>query len=323
MKLSNNKLLDLYEMMYRIRRFELRAKDVFLAGEMPGFIHIYAGEEAIATGVCSILEPKDQICSTHRGHGHCIAKGGRTDLMFAELLGKEAGYCKGKGGSMHISNPELGILGANGIVGAGMPIAVGAAFEMMYDKTGAVSVVFFGDGASNRGTFHEALNMASIWKLPVVFVCENNQFAQFTRQTYHMNISDISVRGVAYGIEGVSVDGNDLLAVREAAEKAVKKARDGEGPTLITCNTWRHFGHYVGDPEVYRTKEEKAVWEAPDQDPIPRFEKYLTECGSATAEDCAKIHEKIDQEIEDAIAFAKVSPYPPAEDLLKGTFVEY
>jgi len=322
MKLSNEKMLEMYETMYRIRAFESKGKELFLEGKLPGFIHIYLGEEAVATGVCATLNNNDQITSTHRGHGHCIAKGGRTDLMFAELYGKETGYCKGKGGSMHIADPALGILGANGIVGAGMPIATGAAFALKYNKTDNVAVTFFGDGASNRGTFHEALNMASTWKLPVVFVCENNGYGLTTAQARHQNIKDISVRAAAYGIEGVTVDGNDVLAVYEAAEKAVTNARKGGGPTLIECKTYRHSGHYVGDPEKYRSKEEVEAWMSDDKDPIPRFAAYLLEKKITTKEAIKAIRSKVDEEIVAAVEFAVNSPDPDPANLLKGTLVE-
>ncbi len=322
MKVGNEKLLNMYETMYRIRAFELKSKEIFMSGALTGFLHLYAGEEAVATGVCANLSAADQITSTHRGHGHCIAKGGRTDLMFAELYGKEIGYCKGRGGSMHICSPELGILGANGIVGAGMPIAVGAAFQMMYENTGNVAVTFFGDGASDRGTFHEALNLASTWKLPVVFVCENNQFALTTRQNLHQNIENISDRAIAYGIEGVTVDGNDVLAVYEAAGKLIAKARKGGGPSILECKTWRHMGHYVGDPEKYRTPEETASWMTDEKDPIPRFEKYMVDKKIASVSDLEQIRAAVDDEIAKAVDFAVAAEYPKAEDILKDVFVE-
>lgn len=322
MKLSNEKLLDMYETMYRIRAFELKSKEIFLAGNLTGFLHLYAGEEAVATGVCANLSNADQITSTHRGHGHCIAKGGRTDLMFAELFGKECGYCKGRGGSMHICSPELGILGANGIVGAGMPIAVGAAYQMMYESTGAVAITFFGDGASDRGTFHESLNLASTWKLPVVYVCENNQFALTTRQDLHQNIENVADRAAAYGIEGVTVDGNDVLAVYEAAGKLIEKARKGGGPSILECKTWRHMGHFVGDPEKYRTPEENAAWQIPEKDPIDRFGAVLMGKKIATEASLEAIRAAVDTEIEDAVAFANAAEYPKVEDLLKDVFVE-
>jgi len=260
------------------------------------------------------LSDKDFITSTHRGHGHVIAKGGKTDLMMAELYGKVTGYCKGKGGSMHIADVDLGILGANGIVGAGQPISVGAAFACKYKKTDAVAVCFFGDGASNRGTFHEAMNMASSFKLPVVFVCENNMYGISNYQKHHMNISDIADRAGAYGVPGVSVDGNDVIAVYEAASEAVARARRGDGPSIVECKTWRHRGHFEGDPGKYKDPEEQKAWLA--KDPIPRIEAKLIELGMATQADIDAMRAKVDEETEAAIKFAEDSPEPGDEELL-------
>ena len=241
-------MVESYRKMVLIRKFEMCASKLFAQNKLPGFLHLYVGEEAVATGVCSALEVTDYITSTHRGHGHLIAKGGDVKKMMAELFAKETGYCKGKGGSMHISDRDKGILGANGIVGAGIPIATGAAFASKYKGDGRVAVSFFGDGAANRGTFHEALNMAAAFKLPAVFVCENNLFAISVCARYHMAISDISDRAAAYGMPGYSIDGNDVELVYETTKAAVERARRGEGPTLIECKTWRHRGHYEGDP---------------------------------------------------------------------------
>jgi pyruvate dehydrogenase E1 component alpha subunit len=318
MALNKEKLLNMYETMVKIRKFEEKTNDLFLDGKIPGFVHLYIGEEAIATGVCANLTNDDQIASTHRGHGHCIAKGGELDLMMAELFGKSTGYCKGKGGSMHIADRDLGILGANGIVGAGMPIATGAAFAMKYNKTDQVSVVFFGDGASNRGTFHEALNMASTWKLPVVFVNENNGMGLYTKQSKHQNVKDVADRAHGYGIKGVTADGNDVLAVYEVANEAIKHAREGKGPTLIEFKTWRQRGHFVGDAELYRTEEEKQEWMK--KDPIPRYEKYLIESETATKEELQAIKNKVDGMVGKAVQFADESPYPNVEELIEGTY---
>ncbi len=314
MEISKEMLLGMYRKMLTIRRFEERAAELYAAGRMPGFVHLYVGEEAVATGVCASLSDKDFITSTHRGHGHVIAKGGKTDLMMAELYGKATGYCKGKGGSMHIADVDLGILGANGIVGAGQPISVGAAFACKYKKTDAVAVCFFGDGASNRGTFHEAMNMASSFKLPVVFVCENNMYGISNYQKHHMNISDIADRAGAYGVPGVSVDGNDVIAVYEAASEAVARARRGDGPSIVECKTWRHRGHFEGDPGKYKDPEEQKAWLA--KDPIPRIEVKLIELGMATQADIDAMRAKVDEETEAAIKFAEDSPEPGDEELL-------
>ena len=314
MEISKETLLGMYRKMLTIRRFEERASELYAAGRMPGFVHLYIGEEAVATGVCASLTDKDFITSTHRGHGHVIAKGGKTDLMMAELYGKVTGYCKGKGGSMHIADVDLGILGANGIVGAGQPISVGAAFACKYKKTDAVAVCFFGDGASNRGTFHEAMNMASSFKLPVVFVCENNMYGISNYQKHHMNISDIADRAGAYGVPGVSVDGNDVIAVYEAASEAVARARRGDGPSIVECKTWRQRGHFEGDPGKYKDPEEQKAWLA--KDPIPRIEDKLIELGMATQADIDAMRAKVDEEIEAAIKFAEDSPEPGDDELL-------
>ena len=319
MEISKEMLLGMYRKMLTIRRFEERAAELYAAGRMPGFVHLYVGEEAVATGVCASLSDKDFITSTHRGHGHVIAKGGKTDLMMAELYGKVTGYCKGKGGSMHIADVDLGILGANGIVGAGQPISVGAAFACKYKKTDAVAVCFFGDGASNRGTFHEAMNMASSFKLPVVFVCENNMYGISNYQKHHMNISDIADRAGAYGVPGVSVDGNDVIAVYEAASEAVARARRGDGPSIVECKTWRHRGHFEGDPGKYKDPEEQKAWLA--KDPIPRIEAKLIELGMATQADIDAMRAKVDEEIEAAKKFAEDSPEPGDDELLTDVLV--
>ena len=314
MEIGKETLLGMYRKMLTIRRFEERAAELYAAGRMPGFVHLYVGEEAVATGVCASLTDKDFITSTHRGHGHVIAKGGKTDLMMAELYGRVTGYCKGKGGSMHIADVNLGILGANGIVGAGQPISVGAAFACKYKKKDAVAVCFFGDGASNRGTFHEAMNMASSFKLPVVFVCENNMYGISNYQKHHMNISDIADRAGAYGVPGVSVDGNDVIAVYEAASEAVARARRGDGPSIVECKTWRQRGHFEGDPAKYKDPEEQQAWL--EKDPIPRIEAKLIELGMATQADIDAMRVKVNEEIEAAVKFAEDSPEPGDDELL-------
>ena len=318
MELSKDKLLGMFRTMATIRTFESKAVDLFAAGKLPGFVHLYLGEEAVATGVCANLTVKDYITSTHRGHGHLVAKGGKIDLMMAELFGKKTGYCKGKGGSMHIADVDLGILGANGIVGAGLPISVGAGFACKYRKTDNVTVCFFGDGASNRGTFHESLNMASIWKLPVIFVAENNMYGISNYQKNSMKVADISDRAAAYGIPGVTVDGNDVVAVYEAASEAVKRARRGDGPTLIECKTWRWRGHFEGDPAIYKKPEEQESWLK--KNPIPRLEAKLVELKYYTQEDLDKIKGEIQGQVEDAVKFAEDSVLPDIEDVLTDVY---
>lgn len=313
-------MVESYRKMVLIRKFEMCASKLFAQNKLPGFLHLYVGEEAVATGVCSTLEVTDYITSTHRGHGHLIAKGGDVKKMMAELFAKETGYCKGKGGSMHISDRDKGILGANGIVGAGIPIATGAAFASKYKGDGRVAVSFFGDGAANRGTFHEALNMAAAFKLPAVFVCENNLFAISVCARYHMAISDISDRAAAYGMPGYSIDGNDVELVYETTKAAVERARRGEGPTLIECKTWRHRGHYEGDPDDYRTAEEKAEWM--QKDPIERLAKRLIEEGICTQAELDAIASDADKLLAEAIDEAEAAPVPSVSALMADIYKE-
>ena len=313
-------MVESYRKMVLIRKFEMCASKLFAQNKLPGFLHLYVGEEAVATGVCSALEVTDYITSTHRGHGHLIAKGGDVKKMMAELFAKETGYCKGKGGSMHISDRDKGILGANGIVGAGIPIATGAAFASKYKGDGRVAVSFFGDGAANRGTFHEALNMAAAFKLPAVFVCENNLFAISVCARYHMAISDISDRAAAYGMPGYSIDGNDVELVYETTKAAVERARRGEGPTLIECKTWRHRGHYEGDPDDYRTAEEKAEWM--QKDPIERLAKRLIEEGICTQAELDAIASDADKLLAEAIDEAEAAPVPSVSALMADIYKE-
>jgi pyruvate dehydrogenase E1 component alpha subunit len=320
MDIKKEQPLGFYRTMMRIRSFESKAVELFAAGKLPGFVHLYLGEEAVATGVCANLTDKDFITSTHRGHGHLIAKGGKIDLMMAELFGRTTGYCKGKGGSMHIADMDIGILGANGIVGAGQPIAVGAAFACKYNKTDTVTVCFHGDGASNRGTFHESLNMASIWKLPVIFIAENNMWGISNNQTNSMNVTDIADRAAAYGIPGVVVDGNDVVAVYEAAAEAVARARKGDGPTLIECKTWRWRGHFEGDPAVYKKPEEQESWLK--KDPIPRLGARLIELKYATQADLDKIAADAVAEVEAAVKYAESSPIPTPADVLTDVYAD-
>lgn len=322
MNLSNEKKIDMYATMLRIRMFEEKVEELVFAAEIGGFVHLYIGEEAVATGVCSTLKKTDYITSTHRGHGHLIAKGGDIKLMMAELFGKQTGYCKGKGGSMHIADFDLGILGANGIVGGGPPIAVGSALASWYKDVDNVSVCFFGDGASNQGTTHEAMNFASVFKLPIVFVAENNHYAEFTRQALHQNIESIAERASAYGMPGVVVDGNDLFAVYEASEEAISQAREGKGPTLLECMTYRIKGHFVGDPEAYRQPEEVEEWKKEDKDPISRLEKKLLELNLLTEEKIEDIRTAVQKEIDDAVQFAKESPLPEVSELYTDVYAD-
>jgi len=318
MSIDTEKLLWMYTNMLKIRRFEEKVGELFAAGKIPGFVHLYIGEEAVATGVCAHLRKDDYITSTHRGHGHLISKGGDLKLMMAELFGKRTGYCKGKGGSMHIADVDLGILGANGIVGGGPPIATGAALAAKYKGTDQVAVCFLGDGASNQGTFHEGVNMASIWKLPVIFVVENNMYGISLSQTRSMRVQDIADRAAAYDIPGFVVDGNDVIAVYEAAGEAIQRARAGEGPALIECKTYRYRGHFVGDPMIYRTREEEEMWKA--KDPIPRFEAKLKEMGVLTEAQAREINERIIAQVEEAVRFAEESPWPAPEEVLEDVY---
>lgn len=319
-KLNENSIVEMYKTMLKIRKFEQVAMNTFAEGKIPGFVHLYIGEEAVATGVCANLKDIDYITSTHRGHGHILAKGGDLKFMMAELFGKATGYCKGKGGSMHIADATKGILGANGIVGAGHNIAVGAGLSAQYRGTDQVCVCFFGDASTNQGTFHESLNMASVWKLPVVFVCENNLYGISMSQNRHQAIKDVADRGVAYNVPGIVVDGNDVFAVYEAAKEAIKRAREGKGPTLIECKTYRHRGHFEGDPCVYKPTEEQEEWLA--KDPIPRFEKYLVENEILTEEKLKEVQNKVESQIDEAVDFANNSPYPELESVLEDVYTD-
>jgi len=317
--IEKEKLIDMYRTMVRIRTFEERVLKEFAAGNIPGFVHLYSGEEAIATGACTSLRPDDYITSTHRGHGHLIAKGGKTDRMMAELFGKKTGYCKGKGGSMHIADVEIGILGANGIVGAGITIAGGVALATKMKGTDQVTLCFFGDGATNTTRFHEGINLSSIWNLPVVYIIENNLYAESTCITDTCRLANLADRACAYGIPGKTVDGNDVLAVYEAVGEAVAKARKGKGPTLVECKTYRLHGHEEGDMQTYKTKEEVEEWLK--KDPIPRFRKKLVEMGVSTEKDADRIDLEIGEEIEKAVKFAKESPLPEPEEALEDGYV--
>ncbi len=318
--ISQEVLLDLHRRMVRIRRFEETAGKMMEDGKIPGALHLYVGEEAVASGIMAHLSNEDQITSTHRGHGHLIAKGGEFDRMFAELFGRATGYCKGKGGSMHISNMELGMLGANGIVGGGPPIAMGAAFSNKFRKTNNVACCFFGDGASNEGSFHEAANMAALYKLPAVFVCENNGYGEYTPQANHQAIVDVADRAPGYGMPGVIVDGMDVVAVYEAAGEAIARARAGDGPTLLECKTYRYYDHVGvrGMGLSYRTDEEVEEWKK--KDPIDLFEARLADQGYLSAEDAQAVHDEVLAEIDEAIKFAEESPYPDPDAILEDVY---
>jgi pyruvate dehydrogenase E1 component alpha subunit len=321
MKLKNAQLLDLYRTMQTIRLFEERIVDLYARGKVPGVAHLYIGEEAIAAGVCAVLRKDDYITSTHRGHGHVIAKGADLVPMMAELFGKRTGYCKGKGGSMHIADMESGILGANGIAGGGLPIAVGAGWSAKWRGTNQVTACFFGDDASNNGTFHESLNLASLHKLPVIFVCENNGYGISVSQKNHTPIADIATRAAAYDMPGLVVDGNDVVDVYQSAEKAAKRARAGEGPTLLECKTYRWRGHHEGDPNQgarYRTKHEIAMWKK--KCPIAKLEKHLLKNKIATSKKMAAVRRDIEKLIDEAVTFANESDFPSIEEMYEDVY---
>ena len=316
--LTKEKLAEMYMKMLQIRCFEEKVFELYGQNLVPGTIHLYAGEEAVAVGVCSNLKTSDYITSTHRGHGHCIAKGAELKQTMAEILGKKTGYCKGKGGSMHIADFKVGMLGATAIVGAGLPIAVGAGLSIRLRKTDQVVACFFGEGASNQGTFHESINLASAWSLPVIFVCENNLYAMGTRQSRIMNIENIADRAAAYGIPGVTVDGNDVLAVHETSQNAVNRARSGGGPTLIECKTYRHKGHSRVDPAKYRPREEVEGWLA--KDPIKRLRVKLLQDRILTEPEVEMIERDVSLQIDEAVKFAVESPYPAPEEALDDVY---
>lgn len=321
MSLTSEKMIDVYETMVKIRMFEDRVAKLFAEGELPGFVHLYAGEEAIAAGVCAHLTDRDYITSTHRGHGHCIAKGVDINAMVAEVYGKGTGACKGKGGSMHIADVDKGMLGANGIVGAGGPLACGSSLMAKTLGTDQVTVCFFGDGAAEQGTMHEAMNLACCWALPVVFVCENNGFAETTPCVYHCSAKNISDRGVAYDMPGITVDGTDFFAVYEAAEEAIGRARRGEGPSLVECRGFRYYGHFEGDAMLYFTEEDKERNRA--RDPIENFKKRALERGLLTEAALTEVDTKVARIIEDAVEFAKASAWPAPEEVFTDVYVKY
>ncbi|MFQ5856137.1 MAG: thiamine pyrophosphate-dependent dehydrogenase E1 component subunit alpha [Anaerolineae bacterium] len=318
MAVEADKLIWMYRRLVSIRAFEERAIELFKAGELPGFLHSQIGQEAVPVGVCAALRDDDYITSTHRGHGDVIAKGARLDRMMAELYGKEPGYCRGKGGSMHIADFKLGIMGANGIVGGSIPIATGVGVSIQMQGTDQVVVCFFGDGGANQGSFHEALNLASTWNLPVVYICQNNQYAESTPQMTHQKIKDIAVRAKAYEMPGTAVDGNDVVAVYETAQGAVDRARAGEGPTLIEAKTYRILGHYVGDPGVYRPEGEVEYWKT--RDPIEIHRARLLDQDILTIEEIQATEDEARTAVEEAVAFARQSPDPGLEEALEDVY---
>ena len=318
MPLTPEQLLHMYRTMLTIRAFEGHIRDLWKQDFISGTCHTYVGEEAVAAGVCAALRPDDYLTSTHRGHGHCIAKGAELPRMMAELMGRDTGYCRGKGGSMHIADFAIGILGACGIVGGGVPMAVGAGLSAKLRGTDQVTVCFFGDGATNQGSWHEALNLAAIWKVPTVFVCENNGWGITMRIQRAVAIANLAERAAAYGMPGVVVDGMDPVAVYAAASAAVERARRGEGPSLIECKTYRFEGHWIGDDAPYRSKAEVQAWRA--KDPIPALEARLTQMGVLRAEQAAGIQAAVEQALQAAIAFAQASPEPAPAQLFDGLY---
>ena len=319
-KLDKEKLVGLLTAMLRSRAFDAKIVELFTQGSIPGFTHVGIGQEAIAAGVCAHLRQNDSIFTTHRGHMQAVAKGLDLKRGMAEILGRKTGFCRGRGGSMHLADKEIGVMGSTAIVGAGIPIATGAALSFKLLKTDQVAVCFFGDGAVNHGTFHESMNMASLWDLPIVFCCENNSWSQFSPQTLTTKVLDVAKRAASYDIPGITIDGDDILAVYEAAEEVIGRARKGGGPTLLECKTHRWYGHFVGDPQKYRSQE--SLDEAYKSDPIVRFEAKLTEEKVITPDEVEAIKQKIQAEIDEAVKFAEESPLPDVDELLDNVYYE-
>jgi len=318
MAIPNSELIDMYRTMVRIRAFEQRMIREYEAGHFPGWLHSYIGQEAIAVGACAHLRPDDYITSTHRGHGHLIAKGGSVDRMVAELYGKSTGCNRGKGGSMHVADVSIGMLGANGINGAGIPIAAGCALSAQMRGTDQVTVCFFGDGAAGVGAFHEGINFASTLKLGVVYVIENNQWFVNSRTSDCVNIDHLADRASAYGIPGAVVDGNDVIAVYDVMGEAIARARRGEGPTLVECQTYRLRGHMEGDPQDYKPEQEQQEWEK--RAPIPSYKERLVDMGVLTEATAASIQNEAESEMDAAVRFAEESPFPNPEEALADVF---
>jgi TPP-dependent pyruvate/acetoin dehydrogenase alpha subunit len=320
-ELSRDALLDAYRKMRLIRRFEEKLHELVLSGKLAGFLHLYAGQEAVAVGVCAHLSAADYVASNHRGHGHCIAKGVDVAGMMAELFGRSTGLCRGKGGSMHIADVDKGMLGANGIVGAGIPLTAGAALTAQVKGTGAVAVAFFGDGATNQGQFHEALNMASNWKLPALFVVENNGYGEFTPTEFVVPVETLAERAKSYAMRSDVADGMDFFDVYEKAGEAVAHARAGRGPTLLECKTYRYFGHYVGDALTYRTKQEAEDW-IQNRDPLQGFEARTVEGGLLDADELRAVDGDVERELEAAVAAAEAAPLPDASQVTSDVYVK-
>ena len=318
--MDEKKLLDIYLVMMQIRLFEEKAFGFFKEDKLRGSVHLYVGEEAIAASVMSLLNDGDYITSTHRGHGHGIAKSRDLKSAFAELMGKETGFCHGRGGSMHICDLAKGNMGANAIVGGGMPIATGCALAQKMQGTDNITVAFFGDGASNQGTFHESLNLASVWKLPVIFICENNLYSISVPTWQSTSVKDIGVRAASYNIPGYIIDGNDVLTLLETFSKCLERARKGEGPSLIEAKTYRWKGHWTGDPEVYRTKEEVSLWM--EKCPIKRFKTYLLNNKIASESELNDIDSQAVKDVDEAAEFALSSPEPDPASVMNGMYVE-
>jgi TPP-dependent pyruvate/acetoin dehydrogenase alpha subunit len=315
MEVTSKKWLQMFRRMQMIRHFEEHVNDLYMRALMPGLAHLYIGEEAVAVGICEALRQDDYITSTHRGHGHCLAKGASPDRMFAELLGKEAGYCRGKGGSMHIADPATGNLGANAIVAGSAGIATGAAFSAKSMGKGQVAVCFFGEGALGQGVVYEVMNLAALWKLPVIYVCENNLYTEYTHFT-ETTAGDILERGRAFGVPSESVDGQDVRAVYGTATRLVERARRGEGPAFLLCNTYRYTGHHVGDinREYYRSKQEEQEWKT-RRDPILLFSEWLVSEKIADVAALKKIEEEVEAEMQAAVEFAIAAPYPEKSEV--------
>ncbi len=320
MDLDPELLLHMLRTMIRIREFEEAAGRLAEQARIPGAVHLYAGEEAVAVGVCAELRPTDTITSTHRGHGHCIAKGGDVRRMFAELFGRATGYCRGKGGSMHIADVDLGILGANGIVGGGAPIAMGAAFAAKYRRDDRVSILFCGDGSTNEGAWHEAMNFAGLYGLPFIVMIETNHWGEYSRQEAQGAITRLADRAASYGMPGVTVDGQDILAVHAAAREAIDRARAGGGPTMIEADTYRFYNHIGKAENDPRPRDEVARGRS--RDPIQIFREALDGGGILTIEGSQRVIEEVKREIEEAVAYAEASPHPDAADLLKDVYNE-
>ena len=321
-KTNTDDYLRMYRQMVRIRTFEDNANQLYLSAKMPGLTHMYSGQEAVAVGICEALEDSDYITSTHRGHGHCVAKGAEFKEMFCELLGKEEGYCRGKGGSMHIADQSHGNLGANAIVGGSIGIATGAALSAKRLKTGAVAVCFFGDGATAQGLLYEAMNMASLWKLPVIYACENNGYSEYTK-TDEIAAGSLTARAEAFGIEAFKVDGQDVLAVNELAQQLVARARKGEGPFFVELETYRYHGHHVGDINraYYRSKEEEEMWKS-GRDPIVNFGSWLRDQKIASADELAAIDAEVKVDAKEAVEYALAAKYPDAGEVGMHVYLE-